>query len=140
MIANVLIDLFPENATLYQENFNGLEKDLVQLDKDIDQELLPFKGDAILVSHPAFGYFCRDYGLTQLSIECEGKDPLPRDLEKIIQRSKTFNIRCVFLQQGFNNQGARILGKKLNLPNYEVKPFAEDYLENMREISNIIAK
>jgi zinc transport system substrate-binding protein len=36
----------------------------------------------VLVSHPAFGYFCKDYDLEQISIEVEGKEPRPKDVSE----------------------------------------------------------
>ena len=135
-----LIDLFPENKELYQKNFNNLMLDLMKLQKDLGLELAPFMGNAILVSHPAFGYFCRDFHLIQLSVECEGKDPRPRDVENILKKAEQYKVRCVFLQQGFNNRGAQLIGKKLQLPYYRIDPYARDYLTNMRKISGTIAK
>lgn len=140
MITDTLVELFPENAELYKKNFNDLMLKMVQLESDISQKLAPFKGNAILVSHPAFGYFCRDYELIQLSVECEGKEPRPKDVENIVKRAQTYKVRCVFLQQGFNNRGAQLIGKKLQLPYYHVDPYARDYFSNMSKISGNIAK
>jgi len=135
-----LIELFPDNKELYQKNFNNLMLDMVKLEKDLEAEISPFRGSAILVSHPAFGYFCQDFGLIQLSVECEGKDPRPRDVENILKQAEKYKVLCVFLQQGFNNRGAQLIGKKLQLPYYRVDPYARDYLTNMRKISGYIAK
>jgi len=140
LIADTLIALFPKNKDLYQKNYNDLAMDLQKLDSDLKKTLAPFKGDALLLSHPAFGYFCADYDLFQLSIECEGKDPRPKDIEEILAKTKIYQVRCVFLQQGFNNRGAQILGKKLQLPIYRVDPYARDYLSNMRQIAGYIAR
>lgn len=139
-IADTLIELFPENRELYQKNFNDLALDLQKLDRDLKKTLAPFKRDALLVSHPAFGYFCSDYELIQLSVECEGKDPRPKDIEDILAKTKIYKVRCVFLQQGFNNRGTLLIGKKLQLPIYRVDPYARDYLINMRQLAGHIAK
>jgi len=139
-IADTLIALFPEHRNLYEKNFNDLALDLQSLDKDLKEALAPYKGDALLVSHPAFGYYCADYGLIQLSVECEGKDPRPKDIEEIFSKAQNYNVRCVFLQQGFNNRGAQLMGKKLQLPIYRIEPYASDYLANMRQMTGYINK
>lgn len=139
-IAETLIDLFPNNKDLYQKNFNDLALELGNLQKKIIELLTPFKGQAILVSHPAFGYFCADFGLVQLSVECEGKDPRPKDIEKLLSLTKIYTVRCALLQQGFNNRGAILIAKKLQLPIYRVDPYARDYLKNMLQIAQQIAK
>lgn len=140
VIAAVLIDLFPEHAALYRENWNDLRDELIALERDLSQQLTPFKGSALLVSHAAFGYFCKEFGLLQLSIECGGKDPRPRDVEAILNRADAYQLRCVFLQKGFNNKGAELIGKKLDLPQFQVDPYARDYFNNMRQIAGYISK
>ncbi len=139
-IAETLITLFPEYGDVFRKNFNALSFDLQKLDKEITRKLEPFKGNALLVSHPAFGYFCQDYGLLQLSVECEGKDPRPKDVEEVMKKAKAYTVRCVLLQQGFNNRGASLIGKKLQLPIYRVDPYARDYLTNMDQIAEYITK
>lgn len=139
-IAKVLMELFPEHQEFYQKNFHQFSIELKNLEREIKEELSPLKGEAILTSHPAFGYFCTDFGLIQLSIECEGKDPRPRDIEKILKKIKTQTIRCVLLQQGYNNQGALIIGEKLQLPIYQVNPYAKNYSSNLKHIAKDIAK
>lgn len=139
-IADILIKLFPERKDLYQANFDRLATDLTQLDQDLTSMLSPLKGEAILISHPSLGYFCRDYGLIQLSVECEGKDPRPKDVEQILSFAKVYHVRCVLIQTGFNNQGAQFFSARLKLPMYRIDPYAKDYLNNMRNIAGYIAK
>jgi len=140
MIADTLIALFPEHKESYQKNFNQLALDLQFLDRDLARLLAPYKGDAILVSHPALGYFCKDYDLIQLSIECEGKEPGPKDIEQILQKTEIYHVRCVLLQKGFSERGAMRIGTKLQLPIYRIDPYAKDYLKNMQQIAGYIAQ
>lgn len=140
IIADTLIAAYPQHTTLYQTNFNHLALDLQNLDREISQLLAPYKGDAILISHPALGYFCKDYDLIQLSVECEGKEPRPRDVENILAQAEKFKVRAIFLQQGFNNRGASLIAKKLQIPPHRIDPFAKDYLKNMRQIAEYIGK
>ncbi len=140
VIANTLIELFPEQKELYQKNFDALAADLKELDQDLSAMLTPFKGEAILISHPSLGYFCRDYGLLQLSVECEGKDPRPKDVEQILSLANVYHVRSVLIQAGFNNQGAQFFAAKLHLHIYRIDPYAKDYLNNMRKIAEYIAR
>lgn len=140
LIADTLIAQYPEHQKLYQNRFDKLALELDNLQKDIQTLLAPSSGEAILVSHPAFAYFARDFSLKQISIECEGKEPKPRDLEEILARAKQYQVRCVFLQEGFDNRGAMQMGKKLQLPIYRIDPYAKDYPQNMRQIAKQIAQ
>ena len=80
------------------------------------------KGRAILVSHPAFAYFCQDYALVQLSVEVEGKDPLPKDVTEILQKAKNYNIQSVLLEPQYSNKGAELIAQSMHLPTHMVDP------------------
>ena len=73
-IAAALITLLPESEEKFSANLQIFLDELNDLDHQIAQMLNPLNGKAILVSHPAFGYFCQDYHLIQLSIEIKVKN------------------------------------------------------------------
>ena len=113
--------------------------ELQELDQEIAHTLEPLRGKALLVSHPAFGYFCQEFGLKQLSIECEGKDPLPKHIESILKESVECGVKEVFTQAQYNNKAAILIGDKLHIPIYEVDTYAGDYTSNLRHITQLIA-
>ncbi len=138
LIAQTLGEMFPQMQQQFQKGLDSFLKDLESLDAEIGAKLKPFAGDALLVSHPAFGYYCREFGLKQLSIEYEGKDPLPQDIEQTLKEAKESHVRAVFTQIQYNNKGAELIAEKLHLPVYSVDPYASDYLENLRHITELI--
>lgn len=101
--------------------------------------LNPLANRTILVSHPAYAYFCRDYNLTQLSIEFEGKDPMPQQLTKILETARDLKVKKIFIQPQFQNKGAKLIAKELDAELITLDPYSEDYFEMMREIGNRIA-
>lgn len=137
-MAKVLTLLQPQHEQLYRKNLEALEKELIELDGYIHEQLKPLQGSALLVSHPAFGYFCKDYEITQLSVESSGRDPLPKDVEDILKKAQHYKVRAVFTQKGYNNKGAELIAEKLKLPVFCVDPYARDYLENMRQMVELI--
>ncbi len=138
-IGNTLIEMFPEHQKQFTEKLGDLISELETLDREIAQKLDAHQGQAILVSHPAFGYFCQEFHLRQLSIECEGKDPLPKDIEQILKASKELGIKEVLTQIQYNNKAAILIGEQLQVPIYEVDPYAVDYVSNLLHITEIIA-
>lgn len=137
-IAETLSEAFPMHKGQFYEGLNSLLADLESLDGELQKKLEPMKGDAILVSHPAFGYFCQEFGLKQLSIEYEGKEPLPQDVIHTLREAENAHVRAVFIQIQYNNKGALLVADKLHLPVYSVDPYASDYLENLRRIADDI--
>lgn len=139
-IANALSALFPENAPLYTDRLNALCQQLDELDQELTEMLAPKRGEAILVSHPAFAYFCRDYGLIQLSIEMEGKDPLPQHVTHLLKKARQYHVSTVLIEPQYSNKGAELIAKELGLSTTLVDPYAEDYLNNLKDIGKIIAQ
>lgn len=138
-IAGALIAAFPEHTEQFKLGLNELVEELQKLDLEIAKRLEPFKGQAILVSHPAFGYFCQEFQLKQISIECEGKDPLPRHIEHILHESKALGVRDIFTQPQYNNKAAILIGEQLSIPTHNVDPYALDYVPNLLHITQLIS-
>ena len=138
-ICKALSAQLPQNKDLYQENLRQFQKELTALDEDISTQLSSLSNRTILVSHPAYAYFCRDYNLKQLSIEFEGKDPTPRQLTHLLQKAQDLNIRKIFIQPQYNNKGALLIGKEIGAKVVSLNPYAEDYFQSMREIAREFA-
>src|SRR3990167_7482403 len=139
-IARALVHVSPENVDLYTLNLQNLLLELDALDQEITSLLEPFKKKAILVSHAAFGYFCYDYDLIQLAVECEGKSPLPKDLDRVINSAKNYEIQCVFILPQFDNRGALLIADQLGLNVYTVDDLSENIFENLENLALLIAK
>lgn len=140
VIAQELVKIDRTHSHEFSEGLNIFLGDLGNLDRSLRIKLKDVVGSAIIVAHPALGYFCNDYQLKQYSIECEGKEPLPQDLQNLTEQVKKERVLCVFSQKGFDSRGARLLASKLQLPIYELDPFAWNYLANIQKIGDQIAK
>lgn len=139
-IANALIRHYPEHSQRYQNALKIFLDELNSLDAQITQILKPLSHRTILVSHPAYAYFCRDYGLTQWSIEFEGKDPTPYQLNNTLIKARQASIDKVFIQAQYSSKGARLVAKELGAKVVMLDPYAENYINSMQEIAHQIAK
>jgi zinc transport system substrate-binding protein len=139
VIADALVNLLPEHRQHFAQGLATLLDDLARLDQHLSQLLQPFKHQSILVSHPAFAYFCKDYSLIQLSIEVEGKEALPRDITQTVKIAERKHVRSILAQPQYNQKGATLIAQKLQLPIYQIDPYSRDYLENLRHLGEIIA-
>ena len=54
-----------------------------------------------MVFHPAWGYFAESYGLKQIPIEIQGKEPRPFALRHLIEQAKDLGIKVIFAQSQF---------------------------------------
>jgi len=139
-IAQALMKNYPEQADLYRRNLQVFQQELQVLDQEITAILEPLKNRNILVSHPAYGYFCRDYHLTQYAIEVEGKDPTPQQMTRLLTQVKTAGVKAIYIQVQYNNKAAKLVAETLNLRLVTLDPYAEQYMATMREIAHAFSE
>lgn len=135
-----LIKLFPEKEDLFTHNSEQLIEQLELLHVETVEALIPFQGCYLLLSHPALGYYCVRYGLHQLSIECEGKEPRPQQIAEVIREATDHDVRMILTEPQHNNKGALLIAQKLEVPVYQIDPYAEEYFEMMRHLTKLITQ
>ena len=122
---------FPQHRTLFDRNLAVFLAKLQELDEKVAALTSTMRIRTLLLSHPSFAYFCRDYHLRQLSVEQEGREPTPRALQKLVDQIKELGIHAVFTQKQYNNKGAGLLADELGLTAIEIDPYAENYVSNL---------
>jgi zinc transport system substrate-binding protein len=93
-----------------------------------------------MVFHPAWGYFARAYGLKQVPIEIEGKEPKPAQLKKLIDHAREHQIKVVFVQPQFSSKSAKQVAKEIGGQVAFVDPLALNWAENLREVATKFKK
>lgn len=137
MVENIyqgLVKTDPKNKEYYLINKENYLKKLRQLDKNITSELSDKKGTKILVYHPSWGYFCQEYGLTQIAIEKEGKDPTPKGMAILINQAKKDNIKVIFISPQYNTRSAEVIASEIGGKVVSIDELAPDYLNNMNHV------
>lgn len=95
-IAAALSEIDPPHAAGYQANLESFLKDVDRLDREIRSRLAGGQR-AFLVYHPSWGYFARQYGLEQIAIEAEGKEPGAAGLIRTIERARREGAQVVLV-------------------------------------------
>jgi zinc transport system substrate-binding protein len=130
----------PENKVYYKKNLEAFLQKIEETDKTI-REILSGKpkDTAFMVFHPSWGYFARAYGLRQLPVEVEGKEPKPRELIALIKEAEEEKVSAVFTQPEFSDSAAKVIADELHVPVIKVSPLAEEWSENLIRIAKAIA-
>jgi zinc transport system substrate-binding protein len=139
-ICRALISEDPAQRVYYQENLKAFHHDLDRLDAEIKKILENLKTRKFMAFHPAWGYFARDYGLEQIPIEVEGKEPSARTLAGIIKRARQEGIKVVFVQAQFSTRNAETVAQAIGGRIVQIDPLAKDYMKNMRKIAETFRK
>jgi zinc transport system substrate-binding protein len=70
-IAKALSRKRPALRDTFQENYEELKRELLQLDRDIKEVVSKDQSRVLVVSHPVYDYFARGYGLNTRSVHWE---------------------------------------------------------------------
>lgn len=136
-VKNSLKDVFPKNSLIYENNFKRFSDELEDLDKKIRGTI---KGGNFLVFHPSWGYFARDYGIKQIAIESEGREPSAREIKKIIDLVKEGGIKYIFTQPQINSKSVEVIAKQTGLKIVTVDPLAYNILDEIKKIYEVISR
>ena len=139
-IAEALAAHDAAHARDYRRAERAFSEKLRALDSLITARTATLKNRVLIVAHPSWGYFAERYGLSQRSIEQDGKEIQGRSLAELIEFARQRNIRAVFTQPQFNDRAARAIAAEIGATVYELDPLADGYIENMRVVTDKIAR
>jgi zinc transport system substrate-binding protein len=124
---------------VYHANFSEFIRDLKAVDARIEAALAGLENREFFVFHPAYGYFAQAYGLTQVAVEFEGKEPSGRQLARLIDRAKAAGVKVLFVQPQFSDKSARAVADGVGAAVVKMDPLAPDYLENLERMAQTLA-
>jgi zinc transport system substrate-binding protein len=131
-ILDALVETDPSNSLTYQSNHEAFLKEIDKLDKDLTEIFKGKKGLKFMVYHPAWGYFARAYGLEQVPVEIEGKEPKPEQLRALITQSRKDGIKVIFVQPQFSTKSAETIARAIDGQVIAADNLREDWEKNLR--------
>ena len=136
-ILQALLKVDPAHGSVYEENHNSFMKELQVLDAEI-RAAFEGKGKDVefMVFHPAWGYFAQAYGIEQVPIEIEGKQPKAEEMQYLIQYAKERGIKVIFAQPQFSWQVAQAIAKSIDGQIVFVDPLAAEWDRNLRQVAS----
>ncbi|RTZ90050.1 MAG: cation ABC transporter substrate-binding protein [Deltaproteobacteria bacterium] len=137
-IAKGLSQVDPAGKRDYMANLDRFNRSIDKLTRTIEKRLRSFKGRTLLVYHPCWGYFAREFGLKQVAIEHEGKPPGAALLAKVIRVAQRDRIHCIFAQPQFDSRSAQIIARQIHGRVVLIDPMAEDWAKNLLRVTDKI--
>ena len=138
-IFEALVQKYPQNKALYEKNWEKFLKELDALDFQIKTEFKDIKQKEFIVYHPSWGYFASAYGLEQIPVEIEAKEPKIKDLQRLIKFAKEKNIKVIFVQPGFPENAAKTLAKECGANIISINHLAFDWENELKKSAKILA-
>lgn len=141
-IRDALIKADPSHAADYRQGYAKLAQTIDGVDGRILKTLSahPLQQTKFIVFHPAFGYFAAAYGLTQVPIEVEGKEPGPKQLAELIDFAKKNAIKVVFIEPQFAQKAAKTIADAIGGEVVTIDPLQENWPAGMAAIADALQK
>ncbi len=135
-----LIEIDPDGGEEYTRRHAAFVERVKTMDAEFSRLFRGKMGASFLVFHPAWAYFARSYGLVEVAIETEGKEPKAADLANIISEAKERGVKVIFISPQFSKRSAEIVAQAVGATVETVNPLSEEWEENLRAVAKAIAE
>ncbi|MCM1437224.1 MAG: zinc ABC transporter substrate-binding protein [Prevotella sp.] len=129
-----LIKLDPAHAPRFRKNHQKLTQSLDSLDSAI-ASLLQSKNKSFAIWHPALSYFARDYNLTQLPLEEEGKEASPAQFRHRLDIIKNSDANVIFSDALHGDRREQTVAKWTGLKLVKFNLSSEKWPEEMIKLA-----
>ena len=135
-IYQTLAEHYPDQQEIFKANYEKLQQEIDDITNRAREVISLQPQKVFLIYHPALTYFAADYGLEQISIEDEGKEPNPTHLKQIIDLAREKNIHRIFIQSQFDISNAQSIAREIGGQIIQIDPLAEDWMQEMNNLVN----
>lgn len=137
-LRDFLTGLDPENRQQYEINYKVLIERIQETDSKARELSTPGRINPFMIYHPNLAYLARDYGLEEISVEFEGKEPDPSRLMKLIDRGKRDSLNVVLVQREYDTKNARVVADEVGARVVVIDPLSEDWYSSTNQIISIL--
>ncbi|MGK0255576.1 MAG: zinc transport system substrate-binding protein [Arcobacteraceae bacterium] len=129
-----------KNSSYYKANLENFLEEITQTDIKIKQLLKNTPAHSkFMVFHPSWGYFARDYDLTQFAIESGGKSPKPKQIAYLIDEAKEEKVKAIFTAPEFSTKTANQIAKEVGVPVVQISALSAKWSENLIGLAEAIS-
>ncbi len=126
-----------DHAQIYEKRYEAVKIKIQNLDHELSESFasLPANKRVFLVFHPAWGYFAKAYGLQQVAIEIQGREPRLKDMQNIVDTARAINAQALFVQPQIAHKSAQTVASEIGAQLIVADPLAKNWLENLHAVA-----
>lgn len=128
------------DSTKYDVAADKLQQRIAELDRYCASRIDDAALRVMMIYHPAYTYYARDYGIEQIAIEHDGKEPSPRQLTTLVERAKSNGIGAILLQPQYSEDKVRSIAEECGAEIVVTDPLCEDIIAEIARITDIICR
>jgi zinc transport system substrate-binding protein len=136
-IRDAVVAEFPDKVE-YAEAADRVLKRIESLDSYCYESIKGSSVQAMMIYHPAYTYYAQEYGIEQIAIEHDGKEPSPRQLVSLVNRAKDLDIDVILYQPQYSVDKVSPIAVELGISTVETNPLAEDIMAEIRRVTELI--
>ena len=133
-VKDLLCELDPAHADEFSANYDSLKVKISGLDSMARELFSGGERKSFMIYHPNLAYLARDYGLEELSVEHQGKEPTPSRFRELIDRAVKDSLNMILVQKEFDTRNARAIAGETGARIVIIDPLSADWLESTKEI------
>ena len=136
---DAIIAHYPDSVK-YTEATERLLERIAALDNYCAARIEAAGVEAIMIYHPAYTYYARDYDIEQIAIEHDGKEPSLRQTTALIERAKEHGIRTILRQPQYSEDKVRAIASDAGAEIITTDPLSEDIIGEIERVTDIICR
>jgi zinc transport system substrate-binding protein len=127
------------DSTSYTANYRQLAERLTALDHEVSSRLAATHNRSFMVFHPSLTYYAHDYGLRQIALEIDGKEPSVKQLGDIVTLARKERISQILYQREFPRRTVEVVADEIGATPVEIDILGGNVMGNILYITDIIA-
>ena len=136
-IKNVLSEKYPEKKEIFEKNYSDFIAEINSFKAGLKDSVSSKKSKIFVIYHPALSYFAEEYGLTQISVEQEGKEPTAQYLQTVINEIRKNNVKVLLVQPQFPKSSIEVISKEVpGIKIIEFNPLEENIFDNLKKLTD----
>ena len=144
-IKNALVKVDAKNKEYYEENYNNYVKELKDLQDSYKENLKEIKNKTILVSHDAYGYLCKEYGINQISVTGvnPNQEPSMSKIAELTDYAKDKNIKYILFDGLVNPKVSQTIANEANIDTmilYSIDGITKEDFNNSEDYVSLMEK
>jgi zinc transport system substrate-binding protein len=137
-VKGFLCELNPSQKQKYEENYRILNTKIGELDTLARNLFTGSPVKSFMIYHPNLAYIARDYGLQEIPVEFEGKEPSPSRMKALIDMARQEKLKIIFVQVEFDKKNAKAIAGETGARIVTIDPLSADWYTSTKYIINAI--
>jgi zinc transport system substrate-binding protein len=139
-VKELLCELNPSQKQKYETNYQLLISKIKEVDKKARELFSGVPNKCFMIYHPNLAYVARDYGLEEIPVEFEGKEPPPSRMRELIDRARKDNIKTIFVQREYDTKNAKAIAGEIDAKIIIIDPLSENWQKSTMDIIDALYK